>query len=94
MADDTATMSWINAAYKLGVTAVIAMGLVWFLTQDVKNGLIEMRIAHAAMAVDLKTQNIANEAILRELAKILRTLTAMCVNASGNDAVARASCVQ
>ena len=94
MADESPTMNWINAAYKLGVTAVIAMGLVWFLTQDVKTGLMEMRVAHAQMALELQTHTTTNENILRELARIQRTLTALCVTMAADDQLARASCVQ
>jgi hypothetical protein len=94
----TTTIGWINlalnVALKLGVTAVIAMGLVWFLTQDVKNGLIEMRVAHAAMSIDLQKTSTTNVELLNKLDRIQRILTAMCVNAAGNDSVARASCVQ
>jgi hypothetical protein len=94
VADESPTVSWINAAYKLGVTAVIAMGLVWFLTQDVKNGLIEIRVAHAALAQDMQKAVMSNADILDKLDRIQRVLTAMCVNAAGQDSQARASCVQ
>lgn len=86
-------MSWINAAYKLGVTAVIALGLAWFLVDDIKTSLVESRVAHAAMAADMQKQLTIDGEIKIGLERIQRTLIAMCINAAPTNE-ARSSCVQ
>jgi hypothetical protein len=91
---------WVTATVKLGATTVIAMGLVWFITQDIKSGLADIQMAHAAMLQAIQGQQIADTqqtALTNDLRAtmeaIRRILSASCANAAKTN-TERTTCFQ
>ena len=90
---------WVSLIVKMGATAVIAVGLVWFLTQevmrrmDVIQGVVEtsarQQDAHAstALAHDQTTYGLR-----LTLERILRVLEVTCVN-TARDERSRRECL-
>lgn len=89
---------WVNAILKLGVTTAIALGLVWFLSQEVKQSLdgINTSVSDHATAAAVQNTNLAlheqqTEEVRLRLSQILQVLQASCVNAA-RDNGARSLC--
>ena len=85
--------NWLDAVIKLGVSAALAVGLTWFVTQGIKTDLLDMRVAHASAALQQMEATTINKAILDEMKTIQRTLMAMCIEAAQTNE-ARAACIQ
>jgi hypothetical protein len=90
----TSATGWVNIVYKLGLPVVLTIFLVYALIGDIKSGLLRIETGQVAMALEMQKTSTTNVDVLVRLDRIQRVLTAMCVNAAGNDQIARASCVQ
>ncbi len=88
--DEKGTPWWLRAIYKLGASTVIALFLVWFISDRVETRLTAMQLQHDSLAAQM-SQHVADMA--QQQLAVRWLLRSICLNTAKNDVQAR-TCIE